>query len=479
MKIKRLVVVSNRIPDITPRQDLRKGKVATSGGLVSALLSIMSAERDEVWMGWSRKSTKHQHGEKLRIINHPFVQVIGLDIPENEYEAYYNGFCNGTIWPMFHCFQARIKIDRDEQEQFFNVNRRFSEALMNLLKPDDTVWIHDYHMIPLGKFLREGGFKGPIGFFLHIPFPPIEMIETLPYPKAFMEAWLYYNLVGFHTERYRANYFEVMERLKLGAKSGDSLASENRSQEVVSMPIGINSKIFEPKPEKRNGGEVRGKMLGPNLGGDKLIIGVERLDYTKGIPERFMAMEYLFNNYPQWRRKVSLIQIGSPSRTRVKEYLDLKQNIESLVGRINSEQADHDWAPIRYLYRTYDQSELAEFYRNADVALVTPLRDGMNLVAMEYVASQNPESPGALVLSQFAGVAEYLTDAILVNPYFKESVAEGIDKALSMSLEERKERYHAMIGFIKNNTVHKWSAAYLDKLLIANTKAARPRKKTK
>jgi len=204
---------------------------------------------------------------------------------------------------------------------------------------------------------------------------------------------------------------------------------------------------------------------------------MERLDYTKGIPDRFLAMEYLLKNYPQWRRKVTLIQIGSPSRTRVKEYIEQKESIEALVGRINSEYSDHDWAPIRYLYRTYVQEELAHFYRNADVALVTPLRDGMNLVAMEYVASQNPESSGVLVLSQFAGVAEYLTEAVIVNPYFKESVAEGLDEALSMFLEERKKRYRAMIKFIKNNKVQKWATGYLDKLMKAHMDALKYRTK--
>jgi len=318
-------------------------------------------------------------------------------------------------------------------------------------------------MVPLGQFLRQAGFSGPLGFFLHIPFPPLEMIELLPDPERFMKAWLAYDVVGFHTERYSENYFEVISRLRLAKREEDRLVFAEGRQRVMANPIGINPAIFRPKKKTRRPA-AKGKSV--RMSADcRVVIGVDRLDYSKGIPDRMLSFEYFLRHRPAWRRKVCMVQICSPTRTRVREYREQKEMVDNLVGRINGELSEHDWHPINYLYRTYDQADLASFYRDADVALVTPLRDGMNLVAMEYVAAQDPEDPGVLVLSKYAGVAEYFPDTILVNPYIMESVADGLEKALTMSLSKRKSLYLAMMRFIENNTSQRWANRFIGTLV--------------
>jgi trehalose 6-phosphate synthase len=467
MKTGRLVVVSNRLPNIKPDYDWKAGKIPSAGGLVSALLPVMESSRQGIWMGWSGRSVSAKQSGRVSEAVHDVVRLVTVDLSDREVDRYYNGFCNRTLWPMFHVFQNRVRVDRRQQEYYFRVNERFGKALLDLLEPDDVVWVHDYHMAPLGRFLRREGFKGPLGFFLHIPFPPLEMIEILTDPLGFMDAWLDYDLVGFHTERYVENYFEVAERLMLGVRENHRLFAGNRMQTVISCPIGIDTRIYDPRPQPA-GGKRRSRGLRSLIPDMKIILGVDRLDYTKGIPERIDAMEYFFKNHPDWRRKVSLIQVCSPSRTRVKEYQEQKKMVTAMVGRINGEYAEHDWTPIRYLYRTYGQADLAHFYRDADVALITPLRDGMNLVAMEYVAAQHPEAPGVLVLSRFTGAAEYLHEAVLVNPYLIDSVSEGLNRALSMSLRERKDRHQAMLDYVSKNTATNWANLFIDTLLSAH-----------
>ncbi|HUT51860.1 MAG TPA: trehalose-6-phosphate synthase [bacterium] len=467
MKNGRLVVVSNRLPSFRPEAGLKSGTRQSAGGLVSALLPAMEASNKGIWMGWSGRGVSAKQPAQVRVIEHPLMSLIGVDLTERQVEDYYNGFCNRTLWPMFHSFQGRVKLDKEQQECYFQVNEKFGAALLDFLEHGDVVWVHDYHMAPLGRFLRQGGFRGPIGFFLHVPFPPQEMIEILTDPVSFMDAWLDYDLVGFHTERYLDNYLEVAERLKLGTRRGRNLEAGNRRQRVIACPIGIDPSLYDPGRESGGLGSRR-KGLRSLIPDIKLVLGVDRLDYTKGIPERIDSFEYFLKRFPQWRRRASLVQICAPSRTRVREYQEQKRTVDAKVGRINGEQAEHDWTPIRYLYRSYDQTDLARFYRDADVALVTPLRDGMNLVAMEYVAAQHLESPGVLVLSRFTGAAEFLPQAVLVNPYLIDSVAEGIDRALSMPLRERKDRHQTMLEFVTNNTSAKWADTFLDALREAH-----------
>jgi trehalose 6-phosphate synthase len=464
MKNGRLVVVSNRLPRI--KIEGKPEEAASSYGLHSTLVSVMAERGPGLWMGWSGATSDKKPGG-LDVDEREAVKLLGLDLPEAEATAVYQGFCHRTLWPMCHLFNSKIRLDRGEQEAYFKVAERFAHALIDLLEPHDLVWVHDYPMVPVGRYLRDEGFHGPIAFSLHVPFPPLEAIEILTDPLGFMDSWLYYDLVSFHTDGYAENYFEVMGRLMLGVREGERLFAGNRKQRVLTCPIGIDAQAFDPAaagPDK--GGHLKGRC---NLGEEgKLLIGVDRLDYTKGIPERLHAFEHLLRHYPAWRRKASLVQICSPSRTRVKEYKEQKTAVEAVVGRINGEYAEADWTPVQYLYRTYAQQELARFYREADVGLVTPLRDGMNLVAMEYVAAQDPANPGVLVLSRFTGVAEYLHEAVLVNPYLPDSVAEGIDRGLSMSLRERQDRHQAMLQYVTRNSVFRWANTILDNLAKAH-----------
>ncbi|MFO8058374.1 MAG: trehalose-6-phosphate synthase [bacterium] len=467
MTERRLVVISNRLPSLKQESDWKSGKIPSAGGLVSALLPVMESSSQGLWMGWSGKTTSEAKSGTLSTVDLPIVRVLAMDLSERELNAYYNSFCNRTLWPMFHCFQSRVNENEEDIHWYFEVNKKFSEKLLDFLKPDDMVWVHDYHMVPLGRYLRRGGFKGPLGFFLHIPFPPLEFIEILNDPLGFMDAWLYYDLIGFHTDRYQQNYFEVMERLMLGVKEGDFLFAGRRSQRVIVSPIGIDTRIYDPRLEEQTKPQNELKLENPTPGG-QTILSVDRLDYTKGIPERMSAFEHLLKKNPSLRKKISLTQICSPSRTKVKEYREQKDIVDSMVGRINGEFSEHDWTPIRYLYRTYSQQDLAQLYRTSDICLVTPLRDGMNLVAIEYVAAQRPEAPGVLVLSRFTGIAEFFTEAVLVNPYLPDSVAEGLERAYSMSYRERRDRYHAMYEYLTSNTAEAWARNFLEKLQSAH-----------
>jgi len=461
----RLVVVSNRLPSIKQESDWKAGKIPSAGGLVSALLPVMESGVKGLWMGWSGRTSSEAKSGTISRMNLSIVDILAMDLSERELNAYYNGFCNRTLWPMFHCFQSQVNEANENIDWYFKVNQKFSEKLLDYLQPDDTVWVHDYHMVPLGRYLRRGGFNGPLGFFLHIPFPPLEFIEILNDPLGFMDAWLYYDLVGFHTERYQQNYFEVMERLMLGVQENDFLFAGRRSQRVAVSPIGIDTRIYDPRIEQENKSK---KSIKCDTPGCQTILSVDRLDYTKGIPERMSAFEHLLKNNPSMKKKVSLTQICSPSRTKVKEYRQQKETVDAMVGRINGELSEHDWTPIRYLYRTYSQHDLAQFYRSSDICLVTPLRDGMNLVAIEYVAAQRPEAPGVLVLSRFTGVAEFFTEAVLVNPYLPDSVAEGLERAYSMSFQERRDRYHAMYEYLSRNTADSWAMNFVEKLRAAH-----------
>ncbi len=462
----KLVVVSNRLPSLKTEEDWKKGKKPSAGGLVSALLPVMESTRRGIWLGWSGKGVKGSRKPEVKKTDLEVVSLVSMDLTDREVNAYYNGFCNSTLWPMFHCFQSRVRVSDEEQNAYFKVNEKFSRVLMDFLDPEDTVWVHDYHMAPLGGYLRRAGFKGPLGFFLHIPFPPLEMIELMSDPMGFMDAWLHYDLVGFHTERYVENYFDAIERLMLGVREGYKVFAGNRRQRIVTCPIGIEPEIYDPSLESGGRG-TRRKGLRTLISGAKIVLGVDRLDYTKSIPERVESFEYFLKKSPDWQKKVSYIQVCSPSRTRVGDYKRQKESVDSLVGRINGEYGDHDWTPIRYLFRTYGQKDLARFYRDADICLVTPRRDGMNLVAMEYVAAQRPEIPGVLVLSKFTGVAEYLHEAVLVNPYLLDSVAVGLERALTMSLAERKERYDSMMQFIQGNTARIWAKEFMTSLQVA------------
>lgn len=463
----RLVVVSNRLPSIEADADGFRHRPV--GGLANAIESALSRSKGGgLWMGWSGALTRQREGQLSETDVTESVKLIGIDLTRREHTAYYNGFSNNTVWPLFHSFPTLAHLSSWQLEVYRSVNEMFAKALTSLLEENDIVWVHDYHLMLLGEELRRFGWKKPIGFFLHTPFPGLDIFAVLPRHLDFLKAFLAYDLMGFQTSMHRDNYVYACRRA-LGAEwDGEHLSWNGRRQRVGVYPVGIDVEKFLPTEIPPPRGEI-GRTLRFRTGERNIIVGVDRLDYTKGMPERVLAFEALFRLQPKLKGKVSFVQISSPSRTEVAQYREQRQVIDSLVGRINGELGEHDWQPIRYLYRSYTQDELIEFYREACVGLVTPLRDGMNLVAKEYVASQNPEDPGVLVLSSFAGAAEELTEAVIVNPYLPEDTAQGIADALAMPLEERRERHAALLERIKARTAQKWSEDFVADLKLTRS----------
>jgi trehalose 6-phosphate synthase len=471
--MRRLVVVSNRLPTIKPTSTDPPEVEIPAGGLASAVFAALRQVPGSLWLGWNGRMSSADRAQDITRQQAGNVELLGLPLSQREITDYYHGFCNASLWPLFHCFPDRVRMDARQEACYRGVQTRFAGALRTLLRPGDVIWVHDYHFLLLGQELRRLGWTGPIGFFLHIPFPPHDLWRILPDSTAMLRGMLHYDLVGFQSEGSLDNYLHACHR-ELQVECHDRrVVVGPRVQRAGAYPIGIDpAEFLPPEGAVRRGG--RHGVLAKVVRGRRLILGVDRLDYSKGIPERILAFEDLLARYPMWRKKVSFIQIASPSRTSVATYVDQKKVLEALVGRVNGECAEHDWVPIRYLYRSYPRSILGRFYREADIGLVTPLRDGMNLVAKEYVAAQHPASPGVLILSRCAGAADELTEAIIVNPYVRSQVADAIAHALVMPLEERVRRHQALLARIHANTVHDWGRRFLRDLERSTMTVATP-----
>jgi alpha,alpha-trehalose-phosphate synthase [UDP-forming] len=455
----RLVAVSNRLPGVKPAPTADSPAVPV-GGLASALFGVLRERPGSLWLGWTGKVAAPGRERRLRESTIGGVGLLGIAMTQEEVDEHYLGFCNKTLWPLLHCFQGKVEISRREEDRYRAVQARFANALRPLLRADDRVWVHDYHLLRLGRELRRLGWQGRLGFFLHTPFPPLDLWEVLPDAHGLLDAMLDYDVVGFHTRGYLHNYVHACGELVGVRWDGSSLAGGARRQRVGVYPVGIDPAPFRPD---RQVGATGGRehVLRRHVRRRRVILGVDRLDYTKGIPERLLAYENFLHRYPEWRKKVVLMQIAAPSRAEVAEYADQRARIESLMGRINGELGEPDWVPLRYLYRTYPREFLARLYAEADVGLVTPLRDGMNLVAKEFVASQDPDAPGVLVLSRLAGAAEQMSEAVIVNPYDPADVAAGIGAALAMPSEERRARHAALLRRVLRGTAAEWGRRFV------------------
>jgi trehalose 6-phosphate synthase len=331
--------------------------------------------------------------------------------------------------------------------------------LLELSKGSAEIWVQDFHLMLVARELRHAGHRGRLGFYLHVPFPALDVIETLPWAPQLVAGLLDYDRIGFQTQRWADNFIATARGLL-----GNEAETRARHRARV-IPVGIDPDRFaEASKITANPNESVSLGLEAMLGGRKLILGVDRLDYSKGIPERLEAFARLLENFPEWRNQVSFVQVSVPTRSDVPEYGELRSRVEALVGRINGAYGEADWVPVRYLYRSYDQEHLARLYRQAAVGLVTPLRDGMNLVAKEFVAAQDHEDPGVLLLSKFAGAAEHLTLALLTNPYHPDGLAADIDKALRMPREERVTRHGALRAIVWRDTAAAWAKRFLDEL---------------
>ncbi len=453
----RLVVVSNRVP---PPAD----KGATAGGLAVALKAALR-ETGGLWLGWSGDTAEEASGEPVvRTRTEDTIDFAVVDLSRKDQEEYYQGFANRALWPLLHYRLDLVDFDRRDTSGFFRVNAMFATLLAERLRPDDVVWVHDYHLIPLGNELRERGVRNRIGFFLHIPWPPPDVFMAMPCHQRLLETFTAYDLVGFQTDHDAENFASCLRRAGIGRETapGRFVAGE-RTFDVGAFPIGIDTRAFAASAARAVANPIIRRMA-TSLDGRALVVGVDRLDYSKGIHQRMLAYERFLKTDPARRGRVVYLQVTPKSRSEVPEYAAMQREVAETAGRINGAHGDIDWVPIRYLNRTIKHTALSGLYRMARVGLVTPLRDGMNLVAKEFVAAQDPDDPGVLVLSRFAGAARELTSALQVNPYDLDATAAAIAEGVAMPHDERIGRWRAMYARILENDVHRWCRSFLDRL---------------
>ena len=452
----RLVVISNRVGPVT--------NVGRAGGLAVALVDALK-RHGGLWFGWSNEIAGNSLDIRLETEEIGPLTLATIDLAQDDYDEYYHGFANSTLWPLFHYRLDLTRFDRRDYGGYRRVNAKFARGVQGMLRPDDTIWVHDYHFIPLGQELRKAGFNQPMGYFLHIPFPTLEVFLALPNHRDLMEALFAYDLIGFQTFRdLRAFRAYVIYELGGEELEGNRFRAFGRTIMAREYPIGIDADAFAQMAVSDEAGNQYSRAV-TSLQGRTQIIGVDRLDYTKGLAHRFEAFERLLEVYPENRGAVSMLQIAPPSRSDVTQYQEIRQELEGLSGHINGRFSNFDWTPIHYLNKGFPRVELGGLYRASKVGLITPLRDGMNLVAMEYVAAQDPEDPGVLVLSRFAGAAHLMRDgALIVNPYDVEGVAENLQRAIQMPREERQERWHSLMQLLRDNDVDAWRNAYLNDL---------------
>ena len=456
----RLIVVSNRVAVPT------RGGANQAGGLAVAVRSLLK-QNPGIWFGWSGKVTDDDDNAATTI-EHGGLTYVVSDLTQADYQEYYNGFANRVLWPILHYRLDLAEFVRRDLSGYRRVNAHFAAQLHKLLRDDDVIWVHDYHLIPLAKMLRDRGHRNKIGFFLHIPFPPPEILTALPNHEWLIPQMSAYDLVGFQTEGDASNFARYLEdECHLPKRDRFCFQAAERTVRIGVFPIGIETAEFT-RLARRSARSPLVRNVVDSLSGRIMMIGVDRLDYSKGLAQRMDAYERFLAVYPDWHGKVTYLQIAPKSRSDIREYVDMERTLSTAAGHINGTYGQAAWTPIRYVNRAYSRSALAGLYRSARVALVTPLRDGMNLVAKEYVAAQNPEDPGVLILSRFAGAAAECQSALLVNPYDPEVVAISIARALSMPLEERRERHEALYRAISDNNIESWGQNFLTTLTGAS-----------
>lgn len=457
----RLLIVSNRLPITIRRQGAAMRVVRSAGGLATGLRG--PHERSSGWwVGWpgSLEGLDNTDLFEARRQLHE-MRAIPVTLQVEEATTFYEGISNGVLWPLFHDRLDRLPLHLTGWDAYEAVNSRFADVVAGIWQADDLIWVHDFQLMRLPKLLRERLPTARIGFFLHVPFPNPEVFLVLPVRKWLVEGMLGADLIGFHTRRYRGHFTAAVRRLfGLEMDADEHLRYEGRAVRLGMFPIGVDARDFNQRASER---AVSNRVLQHRAHQGKMLLGIDRLDYSKGIRRRFVSFERLLLQHPELRGHVRLVQVAVPSRGGVKAYRRFRQQVELLVARINGRFATPDWTPIQYIHRAVDDEELVALYRAADVMLVTPLRDGMNLVAKEFVASRTDEG-GVLVLSEFAGAADELTDALIVNPYDIEGVAAAMRQALAMDGAERRRRMRALRERVFQNDVHAWSQSFLDAL---------------
>lgn len=455
----RLIIVSNRVS--SPRE-----RTSRAGGLAVAIRDALR-RHGGVWFGWSGEIAETTATEP-QIVRVGPVTFATISLSAEDHRAYYLGFANSSLWPLFHYRLGLLEFHREDFEGYLRVNSLLAHALAPLIKPDDLIWVHDYHLIPLGAKLRRLGITNRIGFFLHTPFPAVEVLTALPGHEVLVRSLCAYDLVGFQTAndvRAFSDYLTYEAKISVGTDG--HVEAFGRSMRLAAFPIGIDTDEFAVIARDAATAPDTNRLR-RSLQGRQLIIGVDRLDYSKGLPNRFIAFQELLSRWPAHHARVTLLQIAPHSRAEIAQYRSLRRELESLAGRINGRFAEFDWIPIRYLNKPFSRQTLAGFYRISRVGFVSPLRDGMNLVAKEYVAAQDPENPGVLVLSRFAGAAREMGAALIVNPFDTGAMADALHQALIMPLDERRARWSELMDVLRINTIGQWRERFLNALRNAS-----------
>lgn len=452
----RLICVSNRIS--TPR------KAAAPGGLAIGILGALK-RGGGFWFGWGGELTEGEPAAEPEISTRDGVTYATIDLRRDVFERYYNGFSNDALWPLFHYMPSKFRFRPQDWAAYEEVNRQFAQSLLPLLKQDDCIWVHDYHLIPLGRYLRELGVRVPLGFFLHIPFPHYETLRVLPTCSELVRDLTAYDVVGFQTPGDLQSFHSAIAAVfgERNVIDQHRVHVGGRSVHCDVFPIGVDVEEIQREASISRRSDVVQRMM-QSLLGRKLVIGVDRLDYSKGLVERFAAYEQFLETFPENCGRITYLQIAPLSRKDMQSYAEIRHALEQAAGRTNGRFADTDWTPIRYLNRNFPHQSLMGFMRAAQVGLVTPLRDGMNLVAKEYVAAQDPDDPGVLILSNFAGAARELTAALLINPYDPRAPGHALQTALTMSLGERRERHAQLLIALQERSISSWANRFVTAL---------------
>jgi trehalose 6-phosphate synthase len=431
-----------------------------AGGLAVALREALR-DKQGIWFGWSGKVGPPG---PAKTVEHNGISYVTINLAKDDHQEFYNGFANGVLWPILHYRLDLVEYTRRDLGGYLRVNDYFAQSLERILKPDDIIWVHDYHFIPLARLLRERGHQNKIGFFLHIPFPSPEILTALPNHDRLIPALCHYDLVGFQTDVDAANFSRYLaQECGLSWASGNSFHFHNRTVEFGAFPIGVETETFT-KLARRAIATSFVKDVVDSLSGRAMIIGVDRLDYSKGLPLRLDAFKHFLKSSPEWRGKCTYLQIAPRSRMDIPDYTEIGRKVGEAAGEINGAYGEASWTPIRYVNKAHSRTALAGLYRAARVALVTPLRDGMNLVAKEFIAAQDADDPGVLILSRFAGAARECREALIVNPYDTEGVSNAINRALAMPLAERKRRHAVLYQVLLDNDITHWANRFLDRL---------------
>ena len=466
------IIISNRLPIKLEIDNNTIISTPSVGGLATGMKSVHQSG-DSVWIGWSGISDENLDEQKKKLVNSELKKhkCIPVGLTENDIEEYYFGFSNRTIWPLFHYFTEYTEFKHSNYKTYKSVNKKFAETVIANLNDDDTVWIHDYQLLFLPSMIRKEKPNISIGFFLHIPFPSYEVFRMLPWRKQLLKGMLGADLIGFHTYDYERHFLSAVQRILGFDIEFNTVVNGKLNTTVDSFPMGIDYEKFSGAAlENYKQNEEQESFVQHEINkhlssekGTKLILSIDRLDYTKGIANRLRAFEYFLDNHPQYHKKVRLVLLAVPSRANVPQYKKLKNEIDQLVGRINGKFAEISWTPIWYFYRSLPFENLIDLYTSSDVALITPIRDGMNLVAKEYVASRTDKT-GVLILSEMAGAAAEMGEAILINPNNFEEIASSLHKALSMPVDEQISRNETLQKRLKRYNVSKWANSFMESL---------------